>query len=144
MPSYLLWLFPLIGGFLLTIFAFRVGFSYGARSVLAGPNVNFEQVVAERRRADRFFDHIQSALDERDGWRDLYLQQAGGHDNAQALMMSQLDLFVRQHGMKLPPIIERVRQDFVSQHGPDARAAHAAKEQVGPLPPGERTEGEAK
>lgn len=94
---------------------------------------NLPQVLADyekyKQRSEEYFAKIEEVLSERDSWRELYNDQAAGHDNAQALMMSTIQNLVRSFQAatgktpKIDPLIEAVRTDFVGKHGAPARAA---------------------
>jgi hypothetical protein len=80
------------------------------------------------RKAAEYFLKIEEVLKERDGWRDLYNDQASGHDNAQALMLSTISQLARMYEKEtgkrpnIHPMIECVREDWQMSHGPTARA----------------------
>lgn len=80
-----------------------------------------------KRKADEYFAKIEEVIAEREQWRDLYNDQAGGHDNAQGLMLRTITALVHQikrEGGKTPridPLIETARGEWVSEHGPEAR-----------------------
>jgi len=88
----------------------------------------FEAEVSEAtRKAQEYFDKIEEVISEREVWRKLYHDQALGHDNAQGLMMRQIDelsrAFQRETGkrFKLNPTISKVRGEWDSKHGKDER-----------------------
>lgn len=80
-----------------------------------------------RRKAKEYFEKIEETLQERETWRQLYMDQAAGHDNAQALMLqtisSVVQIYERETGkkMRIDPMIDRVREDWKLKHGPDIR-----------------------
>ncbi len=83
---------------------------------------------AMKRRADEYLSKIEEVIMERETWRKLYNDQAGGHDNAQALMLQAITglvhLYQKETGKtpRLDPLIEMVRGEWVNVHGPEARA----------------------
>lgn len=86
------------------------------------------QLADEVRKSGEYFAKIQEIEQERNGWRDLYNDQASGHDNAQALMLSEISrlsqLYQRKVGEapRLDPLIDTVREDWEGKHGKPARA----------------------
>lgn len=80
-----------------------------------------------KRRADEYLAKIEEVIMERETWRSLYNDQAGGHDNAQALMLETITRLVHLYQQatgkhpKLDPLIETVRGEWVSTHGQEAR-----------------------
>jgi hypothetical protein len=86
-----------------------------------------------KRRSDEYFRMIEVANSERDGWRQLYMEQASAHSNAQQLMMTQINTlaFVYERDTKkkpqIAPIIQTVRDDFQQNHGAEAVQARLAK-----------------
>ena len=88
-------------------------------------------ITSESRRATELSGAIYGILQERDGWRRLYFEQAQGHDNAQAMMMDEitrLHLALQRagHTLQLNPVISAVRGEWVQGHGQEARQAKAA------------------
>ena len=96
---------------------------------------NFEQkhkqliydLSEEKRKSGEYFGKIDETLNECEIWRSLYHRQAVGHDNAQGLMMKQIEALVfayRKETGKMPklqPIIEKVRVEWNEEHGAEAR-----------------------
>lgn len=82
---------------------------------------------AARRKASEYLAKIEEVIAERETWRALYNDQAGGHENAQALMLEAitklLHVYKRDTGKspQLDPLIELVRGEWVSVHGKEAR-----------------------
>lgn len=80
-----------------------------------------------KRKADEYLAKIEEVIAERETWRALYNDQAGGHDNAQALMLDAINkllhVYRRDTGKspQLDPMIELVRGEWVSVHGDEAR-----------------------
>ena len=80
-----------------------------------------------KRRADEYLVKIDEVIAERDTWRDLYNDQAGGHENAQIMMLSALTAVTRAYNQetgkvfKLDPILELVSQNWMLEHGQQAR-----------------------
>lgn len=89
------------------------------------------ELLKERKRSGEYLDKIEEVLKERDGWRDLYNDQASGHDNAQQLMIRQIEyaaqVYLRDTGkhLRLDPLVETVRQDWCGSHGEEARHGRA-------------------
>lgn len=79
------------------------------------------------RKAGEYLEKIEEVIMERETWRKLYNDQAAGHENAQALMMQTINKLVltyqRETGkqIRLDPMIELVRGEWVGVHGPDVR-----------------------
>jgi hypothetical protein len=96
-----------------------------------------EQARIERdtakQKADSYFRMIEVANAERDGWRQLYIEQSAAHSNAQSLMMTQINTLAiayERETKKKPqivPIIQAVRDDFINAHGTEAVQARLAK-----------------
>jgi hypothetical protein len=105
---------------------------------------NLPQLLVEyeyqKRRAEELFATIEGILKERDRWRELYNDQASGHDNAQALMMDTIHNLVRAYQTatgkypRLDPIIETVRSEYVRSHGAAAREGSTTEIQEGKAP----------
>lgn len=80
-----------------------------------------------KRKAAEYLAKIEEVIAERETWRALYNDQAGGHENAQALMLEAitklLHVYKRDTGKspQLDPLIELVRGEWVSVHGKEAR-----------------------
>lgn len=80
-----------------------------------------------KRRASEYLSKIEEVIVEREVWRELYNDQASGHDNAQALMMQTINALVVGYRKKtgetpkIDPIIETVRGEWVGKHGPEIR-----------------------
>jgi hypothetical protein len=91
------------------------------------PTLIFEHEKATRR-AREYLAKIEEVIAERETWRKLYNDQAGGHENAQALMMQTINALVSAYQNKtgerpkLDPLIEMVRGEWVKDHGPSVRA----------------------
>jgi hypothetical protein len=71
-------------------------------------------------------------LTERDNWQHLYFDQAVGHGNAQAMMMSTIDYLAgRLRGLgvevPLPAALSQVQQEFTRQHVTPVLAQSAPK-----------------
>jgi hypothetical protein len=80
-----------------------------------------------QRKASEYLEKIEEVIAEREVWRELYNDQAGGHDNAQALMLQTITSLVHLHKKetgktpKIDPLIETVRDDWTTKHGPEVR-----------------------
>lgn len=85
------------------------------------------RLLEYKRKADEYLAKIEEVITERETWRALYNDQAGGHDNAQALMLDAINkllhVYRRDTGKspQLDPMIELVRGEWVSVHGDEAR-----------------------
>lgn len=80
------------------------------------------------RRAGEYLEKVEEVIKEREQWRELYNDQAAGHDNAQALMLQTISALVQRYSKdtgkpppRLDPLIEKVREDWTGQHGPAVR-----------------------
>jgi hypothetical protein len=120
-----------------TVISGLVSFFLGKRgrnietTVREGLEKNLPEVLADYERVKKahleIHARIEGILKERDGWRELYNDQAAGHDNAQALMMNTISNLAKSYQAatgktpKLDPLIEVVRTDFVGKHGPAPR-----------------------
>lgn len=81
-----------------------------------------------RRKASEYFEKIEDVIRERETWRNLYNDQAGGHHNAQALMLQTIANLIYLHKKetgktpKIDPLIEVVCGDWTQKHGPEVRS----------------------
>lgn len=89
---------------------------------------------AATRKASEYLAKIEEVIMERNTWRDLYNDQAAGHDNAQALMMRTISSLCQAYrketgkDFRLDPILDLVREDWAGKHSP-ARADKPEKEE---------------
>lgn len=117
---------------------FGVGLSFGqGRRLVSTSNlaqlqkdvptlINEYQIVS--RKASEYFTKIEEVIQERETWRNLYNDQAGGHQNAQALMLQTISnlvhLYKKETGKtpRIDPLIEVVCGDWTQKHGPEIRS----------------------
>lgn len=93
-----------------------------------------------RRKFDEQFANISGYLGERDQWMTLYHQQAAEHGTAQAMMLAERQVLIRQlqtAGVKprVNKVVEQVASGFASTH------VDAARRGGKPRPVGTQLEG---
>lgn len=87
-----------------------------------------ERLKEAEYKSDSYFKKIDEVIQEREVWRELYNDQAAGHENAQALMMATithlLQVYRRDTGKMAPnidPMILQVQTDWLGAHGTEVR-----------------------
>lgn len=90
-----------------------------------------EEKASVERKAKEYLAKIEEVIAERETWRELYNDQAGGHENAQALMMRTITGLARAYHLEtgktfqLDPLISMVSEDWYGKHGKKARNERA-------------------
>lgn len=98
-------------------------------------HASLRQAVEEAEaKVGRYFQSIQSMERQRDEWRALYQEQALTHSNAQEMMMGLIEhagrlLATKGINLKIPSIIQVIREQFHEQHTLPVRKAIALMRQ---------------
>jgi uncharacterized membrane-anchored protein YhcB (DUF1043 family) len=81
------------------------------------------QLEEQRAKCARYFDNIDSACKERDGWRDLYQQNASEHSAAQSYLLRTLERIVMRYHkdtggkrIELDPGLRLIVAEFSERH----------------------------
>jgi len=86
-----------------------------------------EDLSTWQRKAGEYLEKINEVIEERENWRQLYFDQAAGHDNAQALMLETISsvcfAYRKETGkdFKVDPIIKTAHGEWQKTHGAEAR-----------------------
>lgn len=92
------------------------------------------ELQQEKKKVAEYFATIEGVIKERENWRNLYNDQAAGHENAAALMLQTISnlsqLYHKKTGYlpQMDPMITQVLADWQLLHGSEARKKRDAED----------------